>query len=113
MILRFLDLVTISLFLLGIYAVLTQRNLIKIMMGINIMETAVLLLLVSHGYVEGRKPPIIAGEGLTYADPVPQAMALTAIVIGASVTALGLSIIIRIAKYYGTLDVRAIRRLRG
>ncbi len=112
LILRLFDIITILVFLVGIYSVFTQRNLIQIMMGINIMEAAVLLLLVSHGYVAGRQPPIIMGEGV-YADPVPQALALTAVVIGASVTALGLSIIVKIGKYYGTLDVREIRRLRG
>lgn len=112
MILRLLDIIAILIFLVGIYAVFTRRNLIQIMMGVNIMEAAVLLLLVSHGYNTGRKPPIILTES-AFADPVPQALALTAVVIGASVTALGLSIIIKIGKYYGTLDVREIRRLRG
>ncbi|MCD6372757.1 MAG: NADH-quinone oxidoreductase subunit K [Thermococcus sp.] len=105
----------VSLILIGLYAVLVKKNLLKILIGLSIMETGVNLLLVSVGYVSGKSAPILSeGIGPNQAvDPIPQALVLTAIVIGVATTAMALSVAILIHEKYGTLNVEEIRRLRG
>ncbi|MDV3104791.1 NADH-quinone oxidoreductase subunit K [Thermococcus waiotapuensis] len=105
----------ISLILIGLYAVLVKKNLLKILVGLSIMETGVNLLLVSIGYVSGRSAPILSeGIGPNQAvDPIPQALVLTAIVIGVATTAMALSAAIILYEKYGTLNVDEMRRLRG
>ena len=104
------------LFAIGLYGVLVKRNLIKIIIGLTIMEYATFLFFAVIGYVKEGKPPIIIKgleEGVTLVDPLPQALVLTAIVIGLATTALIVSIAVRIYERYGTFDVRNIRKLRG
>jgi multicomponent Na+:H+ antiporter subunit C len=105
----------ISLVLIGLYAVLVKKNVLKILIGLSIMETGVNLLLVSIGYISGRSAPILSeGIGPNQAvDPIPQALVLTAIVIGVATTAMALSVAIILYQKYGTLNVEEIRRLRG
>ena len=105
----------ILLFLIGLYGVLVKRNLIKIIIGIMIMEYAVNLFFALVGFREGGTAPIVSkGLGdVIFVDPLPQALVLTAIVIGLGTTALMVSIAVRIYEKYDTLDVRKIRKLRG
>ena len=105
----------IALILVGLYAILVKKNLLKILIGLSIMETGVNLLLISVGYVSGRSAPILSeGIGPNQAvDPIPQALVLTAIVIGVATTAMALSVAMLIYEKYGTLNVEEIRRLRG
>jgi multisubunit Na+/H+ antiporter MnhC subunit len=105
----------ILLFLIGLYGVVSKRNLIKIVIGLALMEYSVNLFLICIGYVKGATAPIISGEGgeKLFVDPLPQAMVLTAIVIGLATTALLLAIAIRIYKKYGTFDIREIKNLKG
>jgi multisubunit Na+/H+ antiporter MnhC subunit len=105
----------ISLVLIGLYGVLVKKNLMKILISLSIMETGVNLLLISIGYVSGKSAPILS-EGIKWnqaVDPIPQALVLTAIVIGVATTAMALSAAIIIYERYGTLNVEEIRRLRG
>jgi len=105
----------IALVLIGLYAVLVKKNVLKILIGLSIMETGVNLLLISVGYVSGKRAPILS-EGITASnavDPIPQALVLTAIVIGVATTAMALSVAIILYEKYGTLNVEEIRRLRG
>jgi multicomponent Na+:H+ antiporter subunit C len=110
----------VALLLIGFYMVLVKSNLIKIMLGISFLDTGLHVLLVAMGYVRGRTAPIIseamrqsAGGGASrLVDPVPQALVLTAIVIGVGVLALGLSLVIRVYRHYGTLDAGAMRGLK-
>ena len=105
----------VSLVLVGLYAVLVKKNVLKMLIGLSIMETGVNLLLISIGYVSGRSAPILS-EGVTASkavDPIPQALVLTAIVIGVATTAMALSVAILLHEKYGTLNVEEIRRLRG
>ncbi|HUT65487.1 MAG TPA: sodium:proton antiporter [Spirochaetota bacterium] len=106
---------TIFLFLVGLYGVLSKRNLVKIVIGLAIMEYSVNLFLILVGYVRGGTAPIIDADtpGELFVDPLPQAMVLTAIVIGLATTALLLAIAIRIYKKYGTFDIREIKNLKG
>lgn len=104
-----------SLILIGLYVVLVKPNLIKVIIGINLIDTGVNLFLVTVGYIHGGTAPIFSEaarqpEGMV--DPVPQALVLTAIVIGVSVLALALALAIRVHDHYGTLDLRKIKALR-
>ena len=107
------------LFMVGLYGVLTQKNLIKIIIGLGIMEYAVNALLIMIGYRAGGTAPIIQSgmvlEKFVAAavDPLPQAMVLTAIVINLAVLALSIAIAMRLYQKYGTYDITEIRRLRG
>jgi multicomponent Na+:H+ antiporter subunit C len=103
-----------ALILIGLYAVLFRKNLIKIVIGITIIQNGVNLFLITLGYRENSVAPIFTGlpsgtivpEGMSF--PVPQALTLTSIVIGVAVLALMLSLIIHIYRHYGTIDAREI-----
>jgi multicomponent Na+:H+ antiporter subunit C len=85
--------------------------MIKKIIGFNIMDTAVYLFLASKGYIEGRKAPIIVNNVLStdaYINPIPAGLVLTGIVVSVSVTALMLSITIRLYERYHTLDIDEI-----
>jgi multicomponent Na+:H+ antiporter subunit C len=99
---------------IGIVTVLMKRNIIKILLGINILESAVNLFLVSLGYREGGVAPIftLAPSELMVL-PTPQALTLTSIVIGVATSALVLSFAMVLKKKYGTVDINEIRRLQG
>jgi multicomponent Na+:H+ antiporter subunit C len=99
---------------IGIVTVLLKRNLLKILLGINILESAVNLFLVSLGYREGGVAPIftLAPSELMVL-PTPQALTLTSIVIGVATSALVLSFAMVLHRKYGTVDINEIRRLQG
>ncbi len=107
------------LFLVGLYGVLSQKNLIKLIIGLAIMEYAVNLLLIMVGYRQDGSAPILErGTDLDKflsgaVDPLPQAMVLTAIVISLAVLALAIVIAMRLYQKYGTYDITEIRRLKG
>jgi multicomponent Na+:H+ antiporter subunit C len=101
-----------GLIILGLYAVLFKRNLIKIIIGITLIQSGVNLFLITISFREGSVAPIYTAD--TAKDtlmslPVPQALTLTSIVIGVAVLALMLSLVIHIYRHYKTLDVRKIR----
>jgi multicomponent Na+:H+ antiporter subunit C len=111
-----LILMDIVLFLIGLYAVLMQRNLIKKVIGFGIIEYAVNLLFVLFGYKTNGEAPIIdatMSASTSFVDPIPQALVLTSIVIGLGTTALMVGLCIRLYQHYGTFDINEIRRLRG
>jgi len=99
---------------IGLVTVLMKRNIIKILLGINILESAVNLFLVSLGYRAGGVAPIftLAPSDLMVL-PTPQALTLTSIVIGVATSALVLSFAMVLHKKYGTVDINEIRRLQG
>ena len=98
---------------IGIYAMLYKRNLIKIVIGLDLIESGVNLFLVSLGYRNGGIAPIYSNAPSTnMVLPTPQALTLTSIVIGVATTAMLLSFCMVIYRNYGTLDARKIRRLR-
>src|SRR4030042_6527055 len=103
------------LFLVGLYGAITRRNLIKIAISLSVMEFSTFLFLALVGYIEGGVAPIVdpADPVKLYVDPLPQAMVLTAIVIGLATTAMLMAVIIRIYRKYGTFDIREIKNLRG
>jgi len=115
------------LFTIGLYCVVVKKNLVKIVIGLAVMEYAVNLFLIMLGWRTGGTAPIIdktyiepgtTGKILdsfinTSVDPLPQALVLTSIVISLGSLALIISICIRIYEKYGTFDITEIRRLRG
>ncbi|GAA4060613.1 cation:proton antiporter subunit C [Amphibacillus indicireducens] len=106
---------TMFLFVIGLYTVLTHPNLIKKIIGINIMETAIFLFFISIGYVQGGEAPIIdplTGEQL-FINPLPSAMILTGIVVTVSITAFALSLIVKIHQAYGTIELDEINKIRS
>ncbi len=110
-----LYLLCLALFCVGLYGVVRKRNLVKIIVGLGIMEYAMNLFFVLLGYRFHGRAPIAARDQviLNMVDPLPQALVLTSIVIGLGVTALVISIAIRIYEKYGTFDITKIKKLKG
>ncbi len=103
-----------ALILLGMAGMLFKRNLMKIVMSLSIADSGTLLLLIAIGYRSGGTAPILTGyEGGPMVDPLPQALVLTAIVIGVCVLIMAVSLVVNVYRHYGTLDVEKVRRLRG
>ena len=104
-----------GLIFIGLYIILAKRNLIKVIIGLSVMETGVNLFLIAVGYLSRGTAPIFSRPGLKaegMVDPVPQALVLTAIVIGVAVLALALSLSIRVYRHFGTLNLRKIKEQR-
>ncbi len=100
-----------GLMLIGIGGIVISNHLIRIIFGIALLEAGANLLLLLSTYHEGASAPIIVADNIPamMADPVPQALVLTAIVIGVGILALALSLAIRVQRAYGTLDMREVR----
>lgn len=105
----------IILFLIGLYGVVAKRNLIKIALGFCLMEYAVNLFFAFIGFKKDSLAPIITrlDAPRNFVDPIPQALVLTAIVIGLGTTTVMLALILRIYEKYKTFDISEIRRLKG
>ncbi len=109
----------LALFLVGLYGVMVKRNLIKIVISLVILESAVNMFIVMIGYREDGIAPIMSKmtDPEVFAsrsvDPVPQALVLTAIVIGLGVTAMTVALAMRLYEKYGTYDIKEIRNLKG
>jgi len=101
----------IGLILLGIFAMVMYRHLIRIIFGLILLEAGVNLFLITVGYRPNAVAPILV-EGQVPAaamvDPIPQALVLTAIVIGVGVQALALALVVKTYKAYGTLDTKVL-----
>lgn len=109
--LNFGEVVAMILFGIGFATLLFQKNLIKKIIGLNIMDTAIYLFLAEKGYISGRLAPIVVDGGQSseaYINPIPSGLVLTGIVVSVSVTALMLSLTVRLYKRYNTLDLDEI-----
>lgn len=93
-----------ALFIIGLAGCITQRNILKSIISLNIMGLAAIILLISANFSPDNVPPIVVSGAESIADPVPQALMITAIVIGIAVTALALALLIRVVRRYGTAD---------
>lgn len=110
---------TFGLLLVGVYALVAKKNVVRIIIGIAILDYGINLLLVLLGYRANGRPPIL-GRSQTSAqmvgrsvDPLPQVMVLTNIVVELAIVALVVALAIRLYDKYGTFDMNDIRRLRG
>ena len=101
------------LLMIGFYTVIAKLNLIKKLLGLTLFQSAVFLLYITMGKVEGATAPIFEA-GVTdqlYSNPLPQVLILTAIVVGISTTALGLGIVVRIKEEYGSIEEHEIHQI--
>ena len=107
---------SILLILIGLYAALTKKSLIKIVIGLSIVDAGIHLLLIAIGYINLGTAPIFSpgyeDAAAKMVDPVPQALVLTAIVIGFAVTAVALSLVIRLYRHHHTLEIDEIKNLK-
>ena len=114
------------LFMVGLYCAVVKKNMVKIVIGIMVMEYAVNLFLIMLGYRFGGVAPILSRSDIdsqtgkvmasflnNSVDPLPQALVLTSIVISLGSLALLISICVRMYQKYGTFDITEIRRLKG
>ena len=107
------EIAAVILFGVGFTTLLLHKNMIKKIIGLNIMDTAVYLFLAEKGYIAGRVAPIVA-DGVqdmeAYINPIPSGLVLTGIVVSVSVSALMLALTIRLYRRYHTLDLDEISR---
>lgn len=103
------------LFVIGLHTLLTHANLLKKVIGLNIAGTAVFLYFIAMGNARGRLEPLVdpAHPHAEFVNPLPSALILTGIVVAVSVTAFALGLIVKLYRYYGTLNAEEIVRLRS
>jgi multicomponent Na+:H+ antiporter subunit C len=104
---------SIILMMVGLYALMATGNLVKRMVGLTLFQTSVFLLFIAIGKVAGAAAPILPYKELKadtldptalYANPLPQVLILTAIVVGVATLAVGLALVVRIREAYGTIE---------
>jgi len=108
---NYFDTTAVILFVIGFATLLFNKNLIKKIIGFNIMDTAIYLFLAAQGYIAGRKAPIVVNgiqEMEAYINPIPSGLVLTGIVVSVSVSALMLSMTVVLYSKYHTLDLDEI-----
>jgi len=102
----------VVLMMIGFYAMIGKRNLVKKLIGLNIFQTAIILFFVSTSVKKGAGIPIVDKQAAlttgvdvaAVANPLPHVLMLTAIVVGVSITGVALAILVRIYRQYGTLE---------
>jgi multisubunit Na+/H+ antiporter MnhC subunit len=110
--------VGILVILIGLWGLLTQKNLIKIVIGFALFDTGIHIVMVSIGYIKNGTAPIIdSAVDMNNAknlvvDPIPQALVLTAIVIGLGITALMLSYVLKMYQKKKSLDITNYKDLK-
>ncbi len=102
----------ITLMMIGFYAIIAKRNLIKKLIGINIFQTAVFLFYISISKVKDGTAPVVWENAERYGNPLPHVLILTAIVVCVSTTAVALAIVINIYKAYGTIEEDKILEMK-
>lgn len=103
------------IFLAGVYGMVTSRNLVHAVGCLSVAQSSTYVLLLGVGYRRGGTAPVFGDipTSTPVVDPVVQALTLTDVVVGATVTALLLSLVIQIRKRHGTLDPEALTGLKG
>ena len=100
------------LFAIGFTMLVFSKNIMKKILGLNIVDTGVYLFLASMGYIEGKLTPIVPSTGpvdaLDYINPIPQGLVLTGIVVSVSFSAVMLALTVRLYKKYRTLNLDKI-----
>lgn len=108
---RFYYVTFAALFAVGLYMVVDSDNLVKKVIGLNVFQISAFLFFVTAAYVEGGSPAVVGEEHEVYVNPLPHVLILTAIVVGVSLTALSLALVLRIYDEYGTLDEDGLREV--
>ena len=105
------------LILIGLWGILTRKNIMKMILGFSLLDTGVHIVMVSIGYIKGRTAPILDDGNMNavtaVVDPIPSALVLTAIVIGVAITALMLSYAVQLYKTKGSLSIDDYEELKG
>lgn len=113
---RYTYVLVFTLLGIGLYMIIANENLVKKVIGVNLFQTAIFLFFVSVAFVEEGSSPVVPADPspgeLAIASPLPHVIVLTAIVVGVSLTAVGLALIIRIYAEYGTLREDSLREVR-
>jgi len=103
------EVVAVILFGIGLFVLIFHKNLIKKIMGLNIMDTGTYLFLASMGYIDGKLSPLWRGEAVvdaaSYVNPIPAGLVLTGIVVSVSVTAISLALTVRMYAKYHTVNI--------
>jgi len=97
----------------GLYLVIGDRNLVKKVVGMNLFQTGIFLFFITAAFVEGGSPPVIEEGVETYVSPLPHVLILTAIVVGVSLTAVALGLVVRIHESYGTINEATLEEVRA
>ena len=100
--------VVIFLMMTGFYIVISSRNLVRIVIGLNVFQTSVFLLYITMGKIEGGTAPILVEEPVVYSNPLPSVLMLTAIVVGVATTAVALGLVVRIREAFGSIEENEI-----
>lgn len=103
--------VYVLLVAIGLFVLINDENLVKKVVGLNVFQTGVFLFLVTSAYRTDARAPLLAAPG-PYVDPLPHVLVLTAIVVGVAVTAVALTLVVRIYGEYGTLREDVVRAIR-
>jgi multicomponent Na+:H+ antiporter subunit C len=109
---RIFYLATFLLLGIGTYMMIGNDNLVKKVIGMNIFQTGIFLFFIAAAFVDGASPPLLSAAG-PYVSPLPHVLILTAIVVGVSLTAVALGLIVRIYEEYGTLNEESIKQVMG
>ena len=114
---NYYDTAAMILFGVGFMTLLLNNNLIKKIIGMNIMDTSIFLFFIAKGYIHGHRAPILESTtdiGKHFINPLPSALMLTGIVVAVSTTAFALALTIRIYDAYGTIELdEVIEKRRG
>lgn len=108
----------ILLFLAGLWGIISQKNIIRIIISFSVVDTSIHLILVSIGYIRNKTAPIIdaavekTNAAAEIVDPLPQALVLTAIVIGVGITALMLTYALKLFKENKSLEINQYKSLK-
>ena len=97
-------LIIIFLMMTGLYMVISSSNLVKKLIGLNVFQTSVFFMYISFGYISGGAGPVFNENVELYSNPLTHVLILTAIVVGVATIALGLALVVRIHKSYGTIE---------
>ena len=103
----------ILLMMIGLYTVIAKPNLVKKVIGLSLLQTAIFLFFLSLGKVKGATAPITLPSATLYSNPLPHALMLTAIVVSVSTMAVALAIIVNIKQTYGTVEEDEIQEAEG
>ena len=103
--------IIVVLMMTGFYIVIAHSNLVKKIVGLNIFQVSVFVFYITMAKIKGGTAPILAEGIVTYSNPLPHVLILTAIVVGVATTALGLALVVRIRDAYGTIEDFEIEKM--
>lgn len=106
--------VVIVLMMAGLYIMISRYNLVKKIIGLGVFQTSIFYLYITMGKVDGGTAPILVeGADLTYSNPLPHVLILTAIVVGVATSAVALALIVRIYESYGSIEEDEIKAIEA